>query len=75
MDEYIHLRKEVRDVFEMRYYEIIDPDKDSGSFVRGLGSAESSGSPFSIVRCRIAANSLQRGQVFQRPSRIKCGKF
>jgi hypothetical protein len=28
MDEYIHLRKRARDVFEMRYQEIIDPDKD-----------------------------------------------
>jgi superfamily II DNA or RNA helicase len=28
MDEYIHLRKQARDVFEMRYQETIDPDKD-----------------------------------------------
>ncbi|MBI3370539.1 MAG: DEAD/DEAH box helicase family protein [Betaproteobacteria bacterium] len=28
MDEYIHLRKRARDVFEMRYQETIDPDKD-----------------------------------------------
>ena len=28
MDEYIHLRKKARDVFEMRYQESIDPDKD-----------------------------------------------
>ena len=28
MDEYIHLRQEVRDVFEIRYQETIDPDKD-----------------------------------------------
>ena len=28
MDEYIHLRKKARDVFEMRYQETIDPDKD-----------------------------------------------
>lgn len=28
MDEYIHLRRQARDVFEMRYQETIDPDKD-----------------------------------------------
>ncbi len=28
MDEYIHLRQQARDVFEMRYEETIDPDKD-----------------------------------------------
>lgn len=28
MDEYIHLRKQARDVFEMRYQETIDPKKD-----------------------------------------------
>ncbi len=28
MDEYIHLRKKARDIFEMRYQETIDPDKD-----------------------------------------------
>ncbi len=28
MDEYIHLRKQARNVFEMRYQETIDPDKD-----------------------------------------------
>ena len=28
MDQYIHLRKQARDVFEMRYQETIDPDKD-----------------------------------------------
>ena len=28
MDEYIHLRQEARDVFEMRYQGKIDPDKD-----------------------------------------------
>ena len=28
MDEYIHLRKKAHDVFEMRYQETIDPDKD-----------------------------------------------
>ncbi len=28
MDKYIHLRQKVRDVFEMRYQETIDPDKD-----------------------------------------------
>ena len=28
MDEYIHLRKNARDVFEMRYQETIDPDRD-----------------------------------------------
>jgi superfamily II DNA/RNA helicase len=28
MDEYIHLRQKARDVFEMRYQETIDPDKD-----------------------------------------------
>lgn len=28
MDEYIHLRQQTRDVFEMRYQETIDPDKD-----------------------------------------------
>ena len=28
MDEYIHLRRQARDVFEMRYQKTIDPDKD-----------------------------------------------
>ncbi|MFZ2089293.1 MAG: phospholipase D-like domain-containing anti-phage protein [Desulfobaccales bacterium] len=28
MNEYIHLRQQARDVFEMRYQESIDPDKD-----------------------------------------------
>lgn len=28
MDEYIHLRNQARDVFELRYKETIDPDKD-----------------------------------------------
>jgi superfamily II DNA/RNA helicase len=28
MDEYTHLRKQARDVFQMRYQETIDPDKD-----------------------------------------------
>jgi len=28
MDEYIHLRQRARDVFEVRYQETIDPDKD-----------------------------------------------
>ncbi|CAN5239134.1 phospholipase D-like domain-containing protein [soil metagenome] len=28
MDEYIHLRRKARDVFELRYQETIDPDKD-----------------------------------------------
>jgi superfamily II DNA or RNA helicase len=28
MDEYIHLRKQARDVFELRYQRTIDPDKD-----------------------------------------------
>jgi hypothetical protein len=28
MDEYIHLRKKARDVFEIRYQETIDPDRD-----------------------------------------------
>ena len=28
MDEYIHLRRQARDVFEVRYQETIDPDKD-----------------------------------------------
>lgn len=28
MDEYVHLRQKARDVFEMRYQETIDPDKD-----------------------------------------------
>jgi superfamily II DNA or RNA helicase len=28
MDEYIHLRQQARDVFEIRYQETIDPDKD-----------------------------------------------
>ncbi|MDM7988395.1 MAG: phospholipase D-like domain-containing protein [Smithella sp.] len=28
MDEYIHLRHQARDVFEIRYQEAIDPDKD-----------------------------------------------
>lgn len=27
-DEYIHLRQKARDVFEMRYKETIDPDKN-----------------------------------------------
>ena len=28
MNEYIHLRQKARDVFEVRYQESIDPDKD-----------------------------------------------
>lgn len=28
MDQYIHLRKQARDVFEMRYQQTIDPDQD-----------------------------------------------
>lgn len=28
MDEYIHLRDKARDVFELRYHETIDPDRD-----------------------------------------------
>ena len=28
MDQYIHLRQGARDVFEVRYQETIDPDKD-----------------------------------------------
>jgi hypothetical protein len=28
MDEYIHLRKKARDVFELRYKETIDPDQN-----------------------------------------------
>ncbi len=28
MDDYLHLRKQARDVFELRYQETIDPDKD-----------------------------------------------
>ena len=28
MNEYIHLRQQARDVFEMRYQETVDPDKD-----------------------------------------------
>lgn len=28
MDEYIHLRQEARDVFELRYKETIDPDQN-----------------------------------------------
>jgi hypothetical protein len=28
MDEYIHLRERARDVFQMRYQETINPDKD-----------------------------------------------
>ena len=28
MDQYIHLRQRTRDVFEIRYQETIDPDKD-----------------------------------------------
>lgn len=28
MDEYIHLRRKARDVFELRYHETIDPDRD-----------------------------------------------
>ena len=28
MDEYIHLRQKARDVFELRYKETIDPDKN-----------------------------------------------
>lgn len=28
MDEYIHLRQQARDVFEMRYQRTIDPDKN-----------------------------------------------
>jgi hypothetical protein len=28
MDEYIHLRNKARDVFEIRYQETIDPDRD-----------------------------------------------
>ena len=28
MDEYIHLRQKAHDVFELRYQESIDPDKD-----------------------------------------------
>jgi hypothetical protein len=28
MDKYIHLRKQARDVFEMRYQTTIDPDRD-----------------------------------------------
>ena len=28
MDQYIHLRQKARDVFEMRYQETIDPDRD-----------------------------------------------
>src|SRR6185436_5662577 len=28
MDEYIHLRQKARDVFELRYQDTIDPDKD-----------------------------------------------
>lgn len=28
MDEYIHLRQRARDVFEMRYQQTVDPDKD-----------------------------------------------
>jgi superfamily II DNA/RNA helicase len=35
MNEYIHLRQKARDVFEMRYQETIDPDKDRGSYVPG----------------------------------------
>ena len=30
MDQYIHLRQRAKDVFEMRYQETIDPDKDRG---------------------------------------------
>ncbi len=28
MDQYIHLRQQARDVFEVRYQETIDPDQD-----------------------------------------------
>lgn len=28
MDQYIHLRQQARDVFELRYQETVDPDKD-----------------------------------------------
>jgi hypothetical protein len=28
MDEYIHLRRKARDVFELRYQPTIDPDRD-----------------------------------------------
>ena len=28
MDEYIHLRRKARDLFEVRYQETIDPDKN-----------------------------------------------
>jgi hypothetical protein len=28
MDQYLHLRNRARDVFEVRYQETIDPDKD-----------------------------------------------
>lgn len=33
MDDYIHLRKKARDVFELRYQETIDPDKDRWELV------------------------------------------
>ena len=35
MDQYIHLRQQATDVFEMRYKETIDPDKIDGNYVRG----------------------------------------
>jgi superfamily II DNA or RNA helicase len=41
MDDYIHLRKTARDVFELRYQETIDPDKDRWELVsRVLGRGD-----------------------------------
>jgi superfamily II DNA or RNA helicase len=41
MDDYIHLRKKARDVFELRYQETIDPDKDRWELVsRVLGRSD-----------------------------------
>ena len=42
MDEYIHLRQQARDVFEMRYQETIDPDKDRWELARGCWRDETS---------------------------------
>jgi hypothetical protein len=35
MDQYVHLRQKARDVFELRYKETIDPDKNPAILILG----------------------------------------
>ena len=67
MDDYIHLRRKARDVFELRYQETIDPDKDRWELCSRVTGQERRDRP-----AVSAVVSQWRADISSRSCRTKC---